>query len=53
MKTLKTEQQEELKQLLEQLVDVVSDPELKNVINYWAVELKPKRIRKKALDITA
>ena len=56
MKTLSTEQQVELQKLIEEvthlyqgLMTTPTDLELKAQLNYWAIELKPKRVRKKVL----
>lgn len=49
MKTLTTEQQEDLlKFFLElQQSDVMPNPDYAGPINYWCIELKPKRARNK------
>lgn len=48
MKVLTSEAQAELQQLLTQLTGSQSlDHEVNAQVNYWAIELKPKRIRKK------
>lgn len=51
MKVLSTEQQVELLELLTKLNTAFSssllDHETMNQIEYWVIELKPKRIRKK------
>lgn len=44
MKTLQSEQQVELRELLEKVSE--QDAETQSQINYWIIELKPKRIRK-------
>lgn len=46
MKTLTTEQQLELQDLVEQAAAAIQDLELKNSLNYYAIELKPKRVRR-------
>lgn len=48
MKTLQTFQQTELRELLEKISQ--QDVETQAQINYWVIELKPKRIRKIVLD---
>ena len=59
MKTLSTEQQIELQKLIEETINLYqglmtspADLELKAQLNYWAIELKPKRVRRreKVLD---
>lgn len=48
MKTLSTESQIELQELLTKILqDVSLDSETSAQLNYWAIELKPKRVRKK------
>lgn len=47
MKTLSTEQQVELQQFFEKLVDEVTSVEDVQIAKYWAIEFKPKRVRKK------
>lgn len=47
MKVLTTEQQTELQSLLTILIGF--GPEIQVEINKWAKELKPKRIRRKAI----
>lgn len=44
MKVLNNEQQTELRELLESLEGFGADVQAQ--INYWAIELKPKRVRK-------
>ena len=46
MKLLKTEDQADLKQLLESLLEEPHDVETRARLNYWALEMKPKRVRK-------
>ena len=48
MKTLSTEQQVELQALLDKVAAFQSfDNETNAQINFWSIELKPKRVRKK------
>ena len=52
MKLLDTQQQTELRELLEKILDHNSlDLETFNQTNYWVLELKPKRVRKKTLEL--
>lgn len=51
MKVLSTEQQTELQSLLEELSQHQVSIGLASTLNYWRIELRPKRIRKK-LEIT-
>lgn len=55
MKVLTTEQQTDLRNLLGELAEHQVPIGLANTLNYWIIELKPKRIRKpklaQALDI--
>lgn len=48
MKVLTTEQQVELQALMTELSGTVNDINLQGQINYWTLELKPKRVRRKA-----
>jgi hypothetical protein len=52
MKVLSTEQQTELQQLIDKLTDSTyqMDNEDHAALTYWSIELKPKRVRKKAID---
>jgi hypothetical protein len=52
VKLLDTQQQTELRELLEKILDHNSlDLETFNQTNYWVLELKPKRVRKKTLEL--
>lgn len=53
MKTLSTEQQVELQKLMNDLLsnDSNLDHTQKAVVAYWELELKPKRVRKKVVDV--
>lgn len=44
MKTLSTEQQSELRELLENVQGQSAHQQ--DIINYWILELKPKRVRR-------
>ncbi len=53
MKNLSTEQQADLQKLITDIGEMFPDtlgPEILAQVNYWAIELKPKRIRKKKVD---
>jgi hypothetical protein len=54
MRLLKTEDQQDLQNLLQGIKDDpgVTNLELglKNDLDFWLLELKPKRVRKKVLD---
>lgn len=53
MKTLSTEQQIELGMLIAKVANFQSfDNETNHQLNYWAIELKPKRVRKKTEQST-
>jgi hypothetical protein len=52
MKTLSTEQQQELQELIHNLPRHNLDFGVCNQLDYWAIELKPKRVRKKSQDST-
>ena len=48
MKLLSTEQQKELQALLHELdAEDCVPSQLKGLVTFWALELKPKRVRKK------
>ncbi len=47
MKNLTSEQQKELLSLISRVAAVAAfDNETNHQLNYWAIELKPKRVRK-------
>jgi hypothetical protein len=56
MKALSTEKQEELLELVLQLVEYGSTPgqllpsNYLHDLQYWAIELKPKRVRRNKID---
>lgn len=50
MKTLKTEQQIDLLQLLNDIAEVPMSALQKNELAYWLLELKPKRVRRNLID---
>ena len=51
MKTLSTEQQAALQELVEYAgSDNHLPSDIKAQFNYWAIDLKPKRVRKKVID---
>ena len=53
MKTLSTQQQEDLQKLVQFAGDGdLFATDVRAQFNYWAIELKPKRIRKKIVDTT-
>lgn len=49
MKVLSTEQQEDLQTLINSIPRHNLDFGTANQLDYWSIELKPKRIRKKVL----
>lgn len=49
MKLLTSEQQEDLQKLFVEIEkELDSNPGLQSSINYWLIELKPKRVRRKS-----
>lgn len=52
MKVLTTDQQNELRTLIEEVSNILSDSGVKAQLSYWAIELKPKRVRKKGMVTT-